>query len=409
VKVTGYEVFPVANPAPQIGGPVWMFLRLDTDTGLRGYGEVFTSSVFTPPSLFAAMIAATIEDFALGHDPEQMETFAQSVYNSHYTRSMDLTKAAIASGIECALWDLLGKALDRPVHTLLGGRFRAAVRMYSYLNPPADTASPDAFWADPEAVRDRAAELVDEGFTGLKLDPFPILTGRDTLAGQVVPLQPTQGSLAHAESVLAAVRAGIGSRADLIVGTHGQFTAGGAIRVAERIRRFDPLWFEEPVPPENPAEMAVVARAAGIPIAAGERLSAKGAFAELIRHQAVSSVNFDVTQLGGLLDARKVAALAEANAVQVTPHVFGGPLVAAASLQLAATVPTLWIMEGNGTYGGVYADLLDVPLTWQRGVMIPNDRPGMGHDLDEDLARDLAVSDDHGFQYRREPREFQVD
>ncbi len=405
MHITGYEVFPVANPTPHIGGPVWMFLRLDTDTGHSGYGEVFTSSLFSPPLTVAQTIGDFIEEFAIGRDPANLEAFFHSVYNSHFTRSSDLSKMAIASGIEIAMWDILGKSLDRPVHALLGGRMRDSVRMYSYISAPDGVASDD-FWADSEAISRRCAQLVDDaGFTALKLDPFPLLTSDESLASQFVPVQPTESQLDEAERIIGAVREGVGSRASVIVGTHGQFTASGAVRVARRIERFDPLWFEEPVPPELPAEMAKVAQATRIPIAAGERLGSKAGFAELVRHGAAGIFNLDVTQVGGLLESKKIAALAEANGVQVTPHVFGGPLVAAASLQLALTLPSLLIMEGNGVYDGTYAELLVDPLDWHDGRLWPSERPGMGHDLDEELARQWRVTDE-AFQYRRPARDY---
>ncbi|GIH16571.1 mandelate racemase/muconate lactonizing enzyme family protein [Rugosimonospora africana] len=401
MRVNGFEVFAVANPTPSIGGPVWMFVRIDTDTGTSGYGEIFTSSVYSRPLTLVRVIEGMVEDFVLGRPVEEIESLYQRVYNSHYTHIADLTKLAVLSGIEVALWDALGKSLGRPVHALLGGRIRRSVRLYSYLSPPPDGPSGAAFWSDPEAVGRRAAQLVDEGFTGLKLDPFPLLTGGDSLAGQFVPVQPTGELLDHTEALLAAIRSAVGSRADLMLGTHGQFTTSGAVRVARRIERFDPLWFEEPVPPELAEEMALVARSTTVPIAAGERLASKAEFARLVRHDAASIFNFDVSQVGGLLEAKKISALAEATFRQVTPHVFGGPLVAAASLQLALTLPNLLIMEGNGRYDGVYAELLDEPLHWERGYLWPTDRPGMGHDLNEELARELAVTADHEFQYAR--------
>lgn len=399
MRIKGYEVFPVANPTPSVGGPVWMFLRLDSDTGLSGYGEVFQSSVYLPPRTFAAAISDVIEQFALGRDPSRTEAFFHSVYNSHYTRGPDLLKMAIASGIELAMWDLHGKALDRPVHQLLGGRMRDSVRMYSYLDaPPGQPAG--EFWADDAAIEARAGEFLDWGFTALKLDPFPLLTGDDSLVGQFVPVQPTEWQLANAERILGAVRRAVGTRASVILGTHGQFTASGAVRVARRLEPFDPLWFEEPVPPELPDEMAKVRQSVRVPIAAGERLSTKASFAQLIRAGAADIFNLDVTQVGGLLESRKIAALAEANGIQVTPHVFGGPLVAAASLQLALTLPNLLIMEGNGRYQGAYAELLTDPLDWRHGRLHPSERPGMGHDLDDEVARRWAVTDEQ-FQYRR--------
>jgi L-alanine-DL-glutamate epimerase-like enolase superfamily enzyme len=137
-----------------------------------------------------------------------------------------------------------------------------------------------------------------------------------------------------------------------------------------------------------------------VPIAAGERLGSKAGFAELVRAGAASIFNPDVTQVGGLLEMRKIAALAEANGVQVTPHVFGGPLVAAASLQVALTLPNLLVVEGNGRYDGAYAELVMAPLDWRDGRLWPSDRPGIGHDLDEKRARQLAVTAE-SFQYRR--------
>jgi L-alanine-DL-glutamate epimerase-like enolase superfamily enzyme len=399
MRIVGFEVFPVANPNPSVGGPVWMFVRLDTDAGISGYGEIFTSSLYSRPMTVAQIVADLVEQFAIGRDPADLEKFFFSIYNSHYTRSPDLAKLAMASGIELAMWDILGKSLGRPVHALMGGRMRDRVRMYSYISPPRGVSS-EEFWADSSAISSRCAELVDLGFTALKLDPFPLLTGEDSLAGQFVPVQPTERQLDGAERIVGAVRSGVGSRAAVIVGTHGQFTAAGAIRVATRLERFDPMWFEEPVPPDHPAEMAKVAAATRIPIAAGERLGTKFQVAELIRHGAAGIVNLDVTQVGGLLESRKIAALAEANAVQITPHVFGGPLSAAASLQLALTLPNLLIMEGNGVYDGAYAELLETPLMWRNGYLYPSDRPGMGHDLDESVARAWAVTDQQ-LQYVR--------
>lgn len=376
-----------------------MFVRLDSDACISGYGEVFTSSAYSPPLTLARVIGDFIEEFAVGQDPANTEAFFLSVYNSHYTRSSDLLKMAMTAGVEIAMWDLVGKDLGRPVHALLGGPVRDSVRMYSCLSPPAGVDSA-RFWADDEAITARTREYLALGFTALKVDPFPLLTGADTLAGQYVPVQPTEAQLTDAERILGAIRGAMGTRASLIVGTHGQFTASGAIRVARRIERFDPLWFEEPVPPEIPGEMAKVARAARVPIAAGERLGSKAGFAELIRAGAASIFNPDVTQVGGILEMRKIAALAEANGVQVTPHVFGGPLVAAASLQVALTLPNLLIVEGNGTYDGAYAELVTAPLDWHDGHLWPSDRPGIGHDLNEELARELVVTD-QALQYRR--------
>jgi L-alanine-DL-glutamate epimerase-like enolase superfamily enzyme len=200
-KISGYEVFPVANPRPDVGGPVWMFVRLDSDACISGYGEVFTSSAYSPPLTLARVIGDFIEEFAVGQDPANTEAFFLSVYNSHYTRSSDLLKMAMTAGVEIAMWDLVGKDLGRPVHALLGGPVRDSVRMYSYLTPPAGVDSA-RFWADDEAITARTREYLALGFTALKVDPFPLLTGADTLAGKYVPVQPTEAQLTDAERIL---------------------------------------------------------------------------------------------------------------------------------------------------------------------------------------------------------------
>lgn len=161
MKISGYEVFPVANPRPDVGGPVWMFVRLDSDACISGYGEVFTSSAYSPPLTLARVIGDFIEEFAVGQDPANTEAFFLSVYNSHYTRSSDLLKMAMTAGVDSA-----------------------------------------RFWADDEAITARTREYLALGFTALKVDPFPLLTGADTLAGQYVPVQPTEAQLTDAERIL---------------------------------------------------------------------------------------------------------------------------------------------------------------------------------------------------------------
>jgi L-alanine-DL-glutamate epimerase-like enolase superfamily enzyme len=141
------------------------------------------------------------------------------------------------------------------------------------------------------------------------------------------------------------------------------------------------------------AALAEVARATSIPLITGERLTTKYDFARLIQHRAVSIFNFDVGVVGGISEARKIAAMAEPHYVQVAPHVYGGPMIAAASVQLSLAVPNFLIMEGLETFGGIYDELADPPFTWQDGFIVPSDRPGLGHDLREDLARRLRPED----------------
>ena len=179
----------------------------------------------------------------------------------------------------------------------------------------------------------------------------------------------------------------VGPDVDLLFGTHGQFTAAGAIRLARRLEAYDPLWFEEPVPPENTLEMAKVARATSIPVATGERLCTKYEFARVLQDGAAAILQLNLGRVGGLLEAKKIASLAEVHYAQIAPHLYCGPIVGAANIQLACCTPNFLILEGIETWGGFHARLLEKPVQWQDGYVIPSQEPGLGVVLNETVAR----------------------
>jgi 2-dehydro-3-deoxyphosphogalactonate aldolase len=183
------------------------------------------------------------------------------------------------------------------------------------------------------------------------------------------------------------IREAVGDKADLLFGTHGQMTAAGAIRLAKRLEPYDPLWFEEPVPPDSPEEMALVARATSIPIAAGERLTTKYDFARVLRANAAAILQMNLGRVGGLLEAKKIAGMAEAQHVQIAPHLYCGPIVGAANIQLAACSPNFLILEGIERWQGFHADILRKPIRWEEGYVIPSSEPGLGVELNEEVAR----------------------
>src|SRR5207237_10384785 len=177
-----------------------------------------------------------------------------------------------------------------------------------------------------------------------------------------------------------------GPRCDLLFGTHGQFTPAGAIRLAKRLEQFDPLWFEEPTPPELPEQMARVARATSIPIATGERLTTKYEFARVLQTGAASILQPALGRVGGLLEAKKIAGMAEAHYAQIAPHLYCGPVEGAANVQLAACSPNFLILESIQTWGGFHAELLKSPIRWEAGYVTPPTAPGLGVELDEEVA-----------------------
>jgi 2-dehydro-3-deoxyphosphogalactonate aldolase len=204
--------------------------------------------------------------------------------------------------------------------------------------------------------------------------------------GAFDPRQLSLAALDNAELVTKNVREAVGGRCDLLIGTHGQMTTSSAIRLAKRLEQFDPLWLEEPVPPENIGEMARVARSTSIPIATGERLTTKYEFAPLLEKQAAAILQPALGRVGGILEAKKIAGMAEAYYAQMAPHLYCGPIEAAANIQLATCSPNFLIQESIETFGGFHAEILKEPIQWQDGYIIPPKTPGLGVELDEAVA-----------------------
>jgi L-alanine-DL-glutamate epimerase-like enolase superfamily enzyme len=182
------------------------------------------------------------------------------------------------------------------------------------------------------------------------------------------------------------LREAVGAKADLLFGTHGQFTTSGAIRLGRRIEAYDPLWFEEPTPPEMPEEMAKVARQCRVPIATGERLTTKYEFARVLELGAASILQPALGRVGGIFEAKKIAAMAETHYAVMAPHLYAGPIEGAANIQLAATLPNFLILESIQTWGGFHAELLKKPIQWQDGYVIVPTEPGLGVELNEAVA-----------------------
>ncbi len=375
MKVAGIRTFVVGNPNPGEGGRYFLFLKLVTDDGIEGLGEVYTATF--GPHVVERMIVDVAERHVVGRDPFRIEALWRDVYSAGYTARPDLSLGAVLSGIEMALWDIIGKAVGRPVYDLLGGRVRDALRSYTYLyGEPGDAVD---VYRDPDLAASRAAEYAARGFTAVKFDPVGAYAAHD-------PRQPELVTIERTERYVAAMREAVGSSCDLLLGTHGQFTTSGAIRLARRLERYDPLWFEEPVPPEAPEEMAKVAAATSIPIATGERLVSKHELARVLDTGAASILQINLGRVGGILEGKKIAALAEVRYAQIAPHLYCGPVVGAANIQLATCTPNFLILEGIRDWGGFHAEILRQPIVWQDGHVIPPTGPGLGVELDEAVA-----------------------
>jgi galactonate dehydratase len=375
MKLDSVKVFVVANPPPSFGGRYFVFLKLRTVCGIEGIGEVYAATF--GPKVIAAMIEDLFARRLLGRDPMRIEAFWRESYGSGFTLRPDLSLVSVMSGLEMACWDIIGKALDQPVYNLLGGKVHERLRSYTYLYP-ADGEG-DEFYHDAERSASRAAEYVSHGFTALKFDPTGGYSAYD-------PLQPTQESLERTVRLVRLIREAVGVRADLLLGTHGQFTTSGAIRLARLLEAHDPLWFEEPVPPEMPEQMAIVARGTRIPIATGERLTTKYEYARVLAAGAANILQINLGRVGGILEAKKIAALAEVHYAQIAPHLYCGPVVGAANIQIATCCPNFLILEGIQQWGGFHASILKAPIRWESGYVIPPTAAGLGVELNETVA-----------------------
>ena len=375
MKITDIKTFAVRNPVPGRGGPGFVFLRLITDSGVRGYGEVYCLPF--APGVVEAMIVDVAERLVIGADPFQIEQLWRRVYGSGYTQHPDLSLLAVLSGIEMACWDIVGKELNRPVYDLLGGRVHERLRTYTYLYPEASDRSD--VYQDAELGAQRALEYVEQGFTAVKCDP----TGPYSVFD---PRQLSLAALELTENYVRMVREAVGTRADILVGTHGQMTPAGALRLARRLEPYDPLWLEEPTPPENAGAMASVAQGTRIPVATGERLATKYDFQRVLEAKAAAILQMNLGRCGGILEAKKIAGMAEAHYAQIAPHLYCGPIVGAANIQLATCSPNFLILESIETWGGFHAEILTRPVIWEQGYVIPSTEPGLGVELDETVA-----------------------
>lgn len=377
MKLADLECLTIATPPPGWGGRYWLIVRLTTACGITGYGEVYASAV--GPRAMEAVIADVFARHMEGENPENVELMFRRAYSSGFTQRPDPTVIGAFSGLEIACWDILGKARERPVWALLGGKMNDRIRAYTYLYPLAHHTTPE-FWSSPEMQAESALDAVERGFTAIKLDP----AGPYTIHGGH---QPSLWDIDLSVRMLAAIRAAIGNRADILFGTHGQFTPSGAIRLGAAIEPYGPAWYEEPIPPDNLADFARVARAVRIPLATGERLATKAEFGTLLRTGGAEILQPALGRAGGIWETKKIAAIAEAFGAQIAPHLYAGPVEWAANIHLAATLPNLMMVECIGEGGAFHLPLIGGTIRVEEGYIRAPDGPGLGIDFDEALAR----------------------
>jgi len=382
MRVAGVETFVVGNPPPRHGGRYFLCVQLTTDDGIVGVGEAYVATV--GPHLVADMLVDVADRHLVGRSPFDVEAFWRRAYGSGYALRPDPTLCGVLSALEMACWAIIGKATGRPVYDLLGGRVHEGLRSYTYLYPEGgdayDPLDGPNLYTDPDLAAEAAVRAVEMGFTAVKFDPagpYSVYDGR----------QPSLERLDLSVRYTRAIREAVGDRADLLFGTHGQFTPSGALRLARRLEAYDPLWFEEPVPPDDLEGMARVAAGTTIPVATGERLTTVSEFAAVLRAGAASILQPDLGRSGGILQGKKIASVGEVHQALLAPHCYCGPVVAAANIALATCSPNFLILESIDRWDGFHADLLQTPIRWEDGMVIPSTEPGLGVVLNVEVAR----------------------
>jgi galactonate dehydratase len=354
VKITDVAVILVSHEV----GRTWILVRVETDEGISGLGEATLEEK-------EESVGAAVNEFRrylIGRDPFHIEHLWQVMYRGRFWIGGPVALSAL-SGIEQALWDIVGKYLDQPVYNLLGGPCRDRIRVYTHVHGRT-----------PEEYAEAGRELVRRGYTALKYGPWG-----GPHFGTLTPAQHR-----HAVQCTAALRDAVGDDVALLVHEHGCMNPATAITVARALEPYRPFWFEEPVQPENVDAMVQVARATKIPIATGERLYTRYGFREFFEKRAVAVAQPDPCHAGGILECKKIAAMAEPYYVTLAPHNPYGPVAVAVSVQLDTNVPNFLIQEYEHWSAelGYYDILLDPPRV-ENGYIQRPDAPGLGVELDE--------------------------
>ena len=338
----------------------WIFVKVYTDEGVSGVGE---GTLEYKEKAFIGAVEH-IREAILGSDPGNIEKIWHDTYRDAYWRGGPVLISAL-SAVEMALWDILGKSLGVSVSRLLGGRVNEQVRIY--VNGWfAGAREPDEFAA-------KARSAVERGVTALKWDPF----GKSYM-------NIANADLDRALRCVDAVRRAVGPSVDLLIEGHGRFNLPTATKFAAELAPFKPMFFEEPVPPDNPDALKAVHDRSPVAIAAGERLYTRWDYRKLFDLAAVDYIQPDVSHAGGIMELKKIAAEAECRYLPFAPHNPSGPVANAATLQLAACCPNFCILEIMYDDVTWRRDVTDESLSFEAGRIAIPDKPGLGIEIDED-------------------------
>lgn len=338
----------------------WVFVKVYTDEGICGVGE--GTLEYKEKALCGAI--EHIKNYLTGKDPRTIEKHYHDIYRDAYWRGGAVLMSAL-SAVECALWDILGKSLGVPVYQLLGGRVNEDCRIY--VNGWFSGAK------TPDEFAEKAKAAVKRGVTAMKWDPF----GKSYM-------QISNKDLDTALECVAKVREAVGNNVDLLIEGHGRFDVPTGIKIAKELECFKPMWFEEPVPPDNLDALKAVRDKSPVAISAGERLYTRFDYNKLFALRAADYIQPDVSHAGGIAELKKIAAAAEAHYIPFAPHNPSGPIANAATLQLAACCPGFSILEIMYSDVDYRKKVTNENLVYENGRIKIGDKPGLGIELNEE-------------------------
>ena len=347
------------------------FVRIGTDAGLVGMGECIHGGAGIQ------QIIAELGSLILGEDPMNVERLYEKMRRAHvFNGAMAGNLVTALTGIEIALWDLVGRAVGLPVYALLGGKFRDKVRLYADCHAGGDDS--------PGANAEKAVEVVEMEFDAIKfdLDDMRSPDKKDAFNHTV-----SRRELERMVAKVAAIRDAVGPYVDVAMDLHGRYDASSGARIAQALEPFDLMWLEEPVPPENIDAMREVKTSTRTPICAGESLYLRWGFRDLLEKQAVDIIMPDLPKCCGLAEGKKIANMAEIYYIPFAPHNVCGPLGTVASAHCCAAVPNFLVLEWHWLERPHWHDLVvaDPPLI-QNGAITLTDKPGLGVELNLEAA-----------------------
>lgn len=355
MKVTDIKIFTVDAFRTN-----WVFIKVYTDEGIDGVGEATLE--YKEKALWGAV--EHIKEYLIGQNPLDIEKHWHAIYRDAYWRGGPVLMSAL-SAVEMALWDILGKSLNVPVYQLLGGKCHDKVRIYA-----------NGWFAGakkPHEFGEKAKIAMERGITALKWDPF----GKNYM-------NISNADLTEALECVDAVRSAVGNKVDLLIEGHGRFNIPTAVKIAKELEQFSPMFFEEPVPPDNLDALKEVKDRSPVALSAGERLYTRWDYNEFFEKLPADYIQPDVSHAGGIMELKKIAAIAEAKYIPFAPHNPSGPVANAATLQLAACCPNFCILEIMYSDVDYRKDVTDEKLEYKDGyITIPN-KPGLGIEINEE-------------------------